>query len=97
MAYGKLQSERELKTTPNYKAPPLEWPEKGVIEVNNISFKYAVKYPYVLKSISFKIESNEKVSFVLKPNHITNTYWTRLVLWVGLELASLPYCQHCSD
>ena len=62
MAYGKLTSERELETIPKNKAPPLEWPEKGVIEVNDVNFKYAVDYPYVLKSLSFKIESCEKVS-----------------------------------
>ena len=62
MAYGKLTSERELETIPKNKAPPLEWPDKGVIELNNIKFKYAVNYPYVLKLISFKIESCEKVS-----------------------------------
>ena len=62
MAYGKLDSERELETVPKTKAPSLNWPERGVIELNNIKFKYAVNYPYVLKSISFKIESCEKVS-----------------------------------
>ena len=62
MAYGKLTSERELETIPMNKAPPLEWPEKGVIEVNDVNFKYAVDYPYVLKLLSFKIESCEKVS-----------------------------------
>ena len=64
MAYGKLESERELETIPKEKAPPLEWPDKGVIELHNMKFKYAVNYPYVLKSISFKTESCEKVSIV---------------------------------
>ena len=62
MAYGKLDSERKLEIAPKYKALPVEWPERGVIELNNVKFKYAVNYPYVLKSISFKIESCEKVS-----------------------------------
>ena len=62
MAYGKLTNERELETVPKDKAPPLEWPDKGVMELNNIKFKYAANYPYVLKSISFKTESCEKVS-----------------------------------
>ena len=62
MAYGKLKSESELETVSKCKAPPPEWPERGVIELNNVKFKYAVNYPYVLKSISFKIESCEKVS-----------------------------------
>jgi len=61
-AYGKLKSERELETITKDKAPRLKWPEEGVIELNNINFKYADNYPYVLKSVSFKIESCEKVS-----------------------------------
>ena len=65
MAYGKLNSEGELETIPKDKAPPLKWPEKGVIDTVNISFKYAVNYPYVLKSISFKIGSCEKVSLLI--------------------------------
>ena len=62
MAYGKLKSERELETIPKEKAPPSKWPDRGVIKLNNVRFKYAVNYPYVLKWISFKIESREKVS-----------------------------------
>ena len=62
MAYGKLKSERELKTIPKHKTPLLEWPNRGVIELNNVKFKYAVNYPYVLKSLSLKIEPCAKVS-----------------------------------
>ena len=62
IGYGKLESEGELKTAIKYKTHLAGWPEKGVIELCNLRFKYAVKYPYVLKSISFKIESCEKVS-----------------------------------
>ena len=63
MAYGKLKSEREFKTIPKEKAPPAEWPEKGKIELHNMKFKYAINYPYVLKSVSFKIEPCEKVCY----------------------------------
>ena len=62
MSYGKLDSEGELETIPKDKAPPLEWPNKGVIELNDMKFKYAIDHPYVLKSLSLKIESCEKVS-----------------------------------
>ena len=62
MAYGKLKSERELETVPKDKAPPVEWPDKGMIEYHNMKFKYAVNYPYAVKSISFNIKSCEKVS-----------------------------------
>ncbi|XP_065919844.1 ATP-binding cassette sub-family C member 4-like isoform X2 [Dysidea avara] len=64
MAYGQLESEAELETIPHDKAPPLQWPDKGVIELHNTKFKYAIDYPYVLKSISFRIESCEKVGIV---------------------------------
>ena len=64
MAYGELKSERELETIPKKIAPSLEWPERGAIELNNVNFKYAANYPYVLKSISFKIGSCEKVSII---------------------------------
>ena len=61
MAYGKLESERELETILKDKAPPIEWPEKGGIELHNMKFKYSLEYPYVLKSLSFSIKSCEKV------------------------------------
>ncbi|XP_065916533.1 ATP-binding cassette sub-family C member 4-like isoform X2 [Dysidea avara] len=64
MAYGKLESEAELETIPHDKAPPVEWPDKGVIELHNTKFKYATDYPYALKSISFRIESCEKIGIV---------------------------------
>ena len=65
MSYGKLDSEGELETVPKNKAPPLEWPDNGVIELNDMKFKYSVDHPYVLKSLSLKIESCEKVGFQL--------------------------------
>ena len=61
MAYGQLKSEAELETTPLNNGPPFEWPYKGEIKLDNAKFKYAIDYPYVLKSISFRIESCEKV------------------------------------
>ena len=65
IGYGKLESEGELETSIKDKAHCiLGWPEKGVIELHDVKFKYAKEYPYVLKSISFKIESCEKVSYL---------------------------------
>ena len=95
--YGKLESERELEMDIQDNGRLLGWPEKGVIELCNVKFKYAMEYPYVLKSISFKIESCEKVSDVTYQTNKILSYLNRLALWVGLELASLPCCQHCSD
>ena len=61
-AYGKLESERKLETFPKTKAPPIEWPERGEIKLHNVNFKYAMNYSYVLKSVSLKIHSYDKVS-----------------------------------
>ena len=60
-AYGQLNSEAELMTSPDDRVPPVEWPDKGIIELQNVKFKYAADYPYVLKSITFKLHSGEKV------------------------------------
>ena len=96
MAYGELETEGELETITKDKAPSTEWPEKGGIELHKMKFKYALEYPYVLKSLSLTIKPCEKVC---KTRLVVNShiYLHRLALWVGLELASLLYCQHCSD
>jgi len=61
MGYGKLEPEAELMTVPRDNAPPLEWPTNGAIEFHNVNFRYASHHPYVLKSLSLKVESGEKV------------------------------------
>jgi len=61
MGYSKLESEAKLMTTQKDKAPSLDWPENGAIELDKVKFKYAADYPYVLKSVSVKIKPNEKV------------------------------------
>ena len=65
MGYSKLEPEAELMTVPRDNspplAPPLEWPADGAIEFHNVNFRYDTHYPYVLKSLSFKVESGEKV------------------------------------
>lgn len=65
MAYGELKNEGELETIPKDQAPPAEWPDKGAIELHKMKFKYAVEYPYVLKSLSLSIKSCEKVGHYL--------------------------------
>lgn len=61
MEYSKLDSEGELETVPKDKTPSAEWPDKGIIMLNEMKFKYSVDHPYVLKSLSFNVESCEKV------------------------------------
>ena len=41
-----------------------EWPEKGEIKFENVSFSYAKNLPAVLKDLSFEIKAGEKVGIV---------------------------------
>lgn len=46
------------------KKPPKSWPEEGTIKFDNTSLRYASNEPYVLKNLSFKINSAEKIGIV---------------------------------
>ncbi|KAL6604391.1 hypothetical protein LY90DRAFT_663298 [Neocallimastix californiae] len=43
---------------------PKDWPQKGKIEINNLTMKYAPHLPPVLHNINLSINSNEKVGVV---------------------------------
>lgn len=44
--------------------PPSSWPQKGEIEVKNLSLRYAPDLPLVIKGISFHVTPGEKVGVV---------------------------------
>ncbi|CAH1105147.1 unnamed protein product [Psylliodes chrysocephalus] len=62
----RVQEYADLKqeTDENTKEPSEYWPEKGKVEFNKMSLKYAPEDPYVLKNLNFVIEPNEKVGIV---------------------------------
>lgn len=41
-----------------------DWPSRGVIVASNLRYKYRADTPYVIKGLSFKIESFQKVGVV---------------------------------
>lgn len=41
-----------------------EWPQNGVVEFKNVSLRYREGLPLVLKSLNFKVGSNEKIGIV---------------------------------
>ncbi|CAB4055241.1 ABCC4 [Lepeophtheirus salmonis] len=59
--YGDLPKEKGLKG--DIKLDP-SWPDKGVIEFSNVNLKYDGTTPYVLKGLSFKTNSFEKIGIV---------------------------------
>ncbi|KAJ3370291.1 hypothetical protein HDU91_006344, partial [Kappamyces sp. JEL0680] len=44
--------------------PPADWPTRGEIEVKDLVIRYAPDLPEVLKEISFKVQSCEKIGIV---------------------------------
>ncbi|KAF5294184.1 hypothetical protein FQR65_LT10895 [Abscondita terminalis] len=58
--YSKLDREEER----NEIEPPINWPRFGDIVFTSVSLRYASSDPYVLKNLSFRIKSNEKVGVV---------------------------------
>ncbi len=60
--YSKMQSEASLETSPPHNKPPPEWPDKGGIELDNVSLRYSDDLPVVLNSLSFSVRPSEKVS-----------------------------------
>lgn len=44
--------------------PPIGWPSKGVIQVNNLEVRYAADLPTVLKGVTFSVDAQEKVGIV---------------------------------
>lgn len=61
LEYSALQSEASQKTLPANKKPPPDWPQKGDILLNDVTFSYAADAPAVLKSLSCHIPAGEKV------------------------------------
>ena len=64
MAYSRLEPEASLETLPPHPQPPTGWPDKGGLEMEEVSFRYNDNYPLVLKSLSFSIKPSEKVGLL---------------------------------
>ena len=57
----------ELDVEPLYKGktkPEKEWPQRGEIKFDNVSFSYAKNLPEVLKGLTFEIKAGEKIGIV---------------------------------
>ena len=57
--YSELEPEAARHTE---KRPPDDWPSKGAIRFDNMSFAHAVNLPFILKGVTADIKPNEKVS-----------------------------------
>lgn len=59
-----LEIEQEPPAEVPETKPLASWPERGEIEVSNVSLRYAPELPRVINNVSFKVESNHKVGIV---------------------------------
>ncbi|XP_070711624.1 ATP-binding cassette sub-family C member 4-like [Pempheris klunzingeri] len=59
--YTELESEAPWET---HKRPPPDWPSKGLMTFDRVSFSYSSDGPLVLKDLSATFQPNEKVGIV---------------------------------
>ncbi|XP_067125036.1 ATP-binding cassette sub-family C member 4-like [Centruroides vittatus] len=61
--YTKLKSEASYESSLD-KQPPSDWPQKGEIHFDNVSLQYSKDKNTVLKNLTFRIYSGEKIGIV---------------------------------
>ena len=66
MGYCRLEPEASLETHPD-SAKPSDWPDKGHIELKDVTYRHYPDGPLVLKGVSATILPSEKV--ILLANH----------------------------
>lgn len=65
--------------------PPVEWPQDGKIEVNNLSLRYAPKLPRVIKNVSFTVDPRAKIGVVGRTGAGKSTIITALFRFLDAE------------
>ena len=61
LSYCTLQSEGSLETLPAAKKPSPDWPEKGQLEISDLTYRHSQDGPCVLKGLNFSVKAGEKV------------------------------------
>ena len=61
--YANMPSEPPLESPENSR-PAASWPKAGSIELNHLSMRYSEKSEFVLKDLTFQINSGEKIGVV---------------------------------
>ena len=79
MGYSRLDPEPSLETHPDSAKPPPDWPDKGHIELSDVTYRHYPDGPLVLKGVTATILPSEKVWSLMyhvqcDSSHCTFTY-----------------------
>lgn len=69
--------------------PPVEWPQQGRIEVNDLSLRYAPNLPKVIKNVSFTVDPRSKVGIVGRTGAGKSTIITALFRFLDPETGNI--------
>lgn len=85
LEYGGLEPEASLESHPPLKKPPPSWPDRGRIELDSVSFRYASNLPITLHSLTLTINPEEKVRRDHLYHQSSLWRWPMLYTWqVGI-------------
>lgn len=69
--------------------PPADWPNKGEIDFNNLSLRYAPELPLVIKNATFKVKPFNKVGIVGRTGAGKSTIITALFRFLEAETGGI--------
>lgn len=89
----RLQEYLEVEQEPPYEIketePEPNWPDRGVISVNDVSLRYAPELPRVIKNVTFEVELNHKVGIVGRTGAGKSTIITAFFRFLDPETGSI--------
>ena len=90
MSYSRLEPEASLETHPDSAKPSSDWPDKGHIELKDVTYRHYPDGPLVLKGVTATILPSEKVILVNDTSSMVYTavhsdwysgsHWSRQVI-----------------
>lgn len=69
--------------------PPVGWPNRGEIEVDNLSLRYAPELPMVIKNVTFSVPSFSKIGIVGRTGAGKSTIITAFFRFLEAETGSI--------
>ncbi|KAI8134397.1 hypothetical protein DUD61_001953 [Geotrichum candidum] len=84
-----LDIEKEAPAIIEDSRPPIIWPERGEIEVDNLSLRYSPELPLVIKNVSFKVDPFSKIGIVGRTGAGKSTIITAFFRFLEAETGSI--------